>query len=205
MGPLEGLGGLTFTEDEQRRRELEREPVAHPKAVTMGRAAIGIDIGQKRDPTAVAVVEAKEREDPQTGAMADHYVTRHVERLALGTAYPAVAQRLSAIVENVQTRARPQDRLTPPIWLDATGVGQPVVDLRSGSAWSVPRWSMKMIRRSALIPSLTTAAATASPVPPGPPSSQRRGAAAASRARPPAPAASRPRASPANPQADLAK
>jgi hypothetical protein len=61
--------------------------------------------------------------------MADHYVTRHVERLALGTAYPAVAQRLSAIVENVQTRARPQDRLTPPIWLDATGVGQPVVDL----------------------------------------------------------------------------
>ena len=51
----------------------------------MGRAAIGIDIGQKRDPTAVAVVEAKEREDPQTGAMADHYVTRHVERLALGT------------------------------------------------------------------------------------------------------------------------
>jgi hypothetical protein len=103
------------------------EPVAHPKAVTMGRAAIGIDLGQKRDPTAVAVVEAKEREDPQTGAMADHYVTRHVERLALGTAYPAVAQRLSAIVENVQTRARPQDRLTPPIWLDATGVGQPVV------------------------------------------------------------------------------
>ena|ERR687883_264547 len=112
MGPLEGLGGLTFTEDEQRRRELEREPVAHPKAVTMGRAAIGIDIGQKRDPTAVAVVEAKEREDPQTGAMADHYVTRHVERLALGTAYPAVFARSrtvtgASISAAVPTRRRP--------------------------------------------------------------------------------------------------
>ena len=93
----------------------------------MGRAAIGIDIGQKRDPTAVAVVEAKEREDPQTGAMADHYVTRHVERLALGTAYPAVAQRLSAGA----TQPLPH----PPLWVLAARARRPET-APSGSAQS---------------------------------------------------------------------
>lgn len=38
---------------------------------------IGVDIGQKRDPTAVCVAEAKDREDAQ------HYLIRHLERLPL--------------------------------------------------------------------------------------------------------------------------
>ena len=99
--------------------------------------AIGIDVGQKRDPTAVAVVEAEERADPQTSTVADHYLVRHIERLELGTPYPAVAQRLAAIVANVQLHARPADRLLPTIWLDATGVGQPVVDLLAEAGLSV--------------------------------------------------------------------
>jgi hypothetical protein len=131
MGPLERLGGFTFTEDEQLRRELEREPARHPRGVTVGRVAIGVDIGKKVDPTAAAVVEAQERADPQTGAMADHYLVRHIERLELGTPYPGVAQRLSAIVAQVHVKMQtaPEDRLMPTIWLDATGVGQPIVDL----------------------------------------------------------------------------
>lgn len=84
----------------------------------MGFVRIGIDIGQRQDPTALAVVELERRE----GEL--HFVARHIERLALGTPYPAVADRLAEIHgklaeagHNVQT------------WLDATGVGQPVVDM----------------------------------------------------------------------------
>jgi hypothetical protein len=54
---------------------------------------------------------------------------RFLERLPLGTPYPAVAQRLGTIVTHVQMLSRPADRRVPAIWLDATGVGQPVVDL----------------------------------------------------------------------------
>jgi hypothetical protein len=92
---------------------------------------IGIDIGQKRDPTAVAVLEAQERPDDETGLRAEHHLVRHLERLPLGTSYPAVVQRLAGIVAQVEMKmqAGPADRLTPAIWLDATGVGQPVVDL----------------------------------------------------------------------------
>ena len=53
----------------------------------MGRVTIGIDIGQKHDPTAIAVVEAEQRAD------AWHFVGRLLERLALGTSYPEVAKR----------------------------------------------------------------------------------------------------------------
>ena len=50
---------------------------------------IGVDIGQKRDPTAICVAEVERRE------MADrtetHFNVRHLERLLLGTPYPRVA------------------------------------------------------------------------------------------------------------------
>jgi hypothetical protein len=88
---------------------------------------VGIDIGQKVDPTAIAVCEVEWRE--YDGRREDHYLVRHLERLPLGTPYPAVAQRLGAVVTHVQMLARPEDRILPTIWLDATGVGQPVVDL----------------------------------------------------------------------------
>ena len=100
-----------------------------PQAVRT--VTIGIDIGQKRDPTAVAVVEAQERPDDQTGLRADHHLVRHLERLPLGTPYPVVAGRLAAIMAQVEMKMQAglADHLVPVIWLDATGVGQPVVDL----------------------------------------------------------------------------
>lgn len=111
----------------------------------MGPVAIGIDIGQKIDPTAVAVLEIEERtiaEEGTDGApktaqaptrTEDFYIARHLERLALGTPYPAVAARLAELGANLDRRAT-QDagqpaRVRPAIYLDATGVGQPVVDL----------------------------------------------------------------------------
>lgn len=78
----------------------------------------------------------------------DYYVIRHLERLPLGTPYPAVAQRLVAICEGVRARvarAEAERMLEPPccrppaedasltVFVDATGVGQPVVDLLAQS------------------------------------------------------------------------
>ncbi len=92
---------------------------------------IGIDIGQKVDPTAIAVVELQERPD------ADHWVVRFMERLPLNTPYPAIAQRLATIITGVEDTVpyftREEGRLITPrleleIYVDATGVGLPVVD-----------------------------------------------------------------------------
>ncbi|MES2463381.1 MAG: hypothetical protein V4671_22640 [Armatimonadota bacterium] len=121
----------------------------------MGIVTIGIDIGQKRDPTAIAVVEQENRnrvsESNQyatvtRGPAAEHHMVRHLERLPLGTPYPDITKRLGEIIERVrlQTAQRAADqegwipdhhpsRISPyvnlTVYVDATGVGQPVVDL----------------------------------------------------------------------------
>lgn len=114
----------------------------------MGAITIGVDIGQKRDPTAIAVAEIASEPGPQ-GAV-EHFNIRHLERLPLGTSYPAVATRLGQIAAAVAKRlellaigplpawynqypdAEPvavTGRFTPRVFVDATGVGLPVVDL----------------------------------------------------------------------------
>lgn len=103
----------------------------------VGTVAIGIDIGQKHDPTAVCVVEMDERPGLKHGTTVNHHTVRYLERLPLGTSYPAVASRLAAIVANVQEMVYHDASLTPTIWLDATGVGQPVVDLLRDAGVSV--------------------------------------------------------------------
>lgn len=92
---------------------------------------IGIDIGQQRDPTAIAVCEAL----PRTSSRELTYLTRYLERLPLGTPYPKIASRLAEIVRNVHIKAH-QDRwqegtsaISVETFVDATGVGQPVVDV----------------------------------------------------------------------------
>jgi hypothetical protein len=85
--------------------------------------AIGLDIGQKRDPTALCVAET----DPRLieGKEVVHFQIRHLERLPLGTAYPQVAARVGEVTRQVHRRSGS----TPRLYVDATGVGQPVVDL----------------------------------------------------------------------------
>jgi len=105
----------------------------------MGAVTIGVDIGQKHDPTAIAVAEVEFR---QTGGHAeDYYLIRHLERLPIGTPYPAVVVRLGDVVDNTRKRgmaaavaaaaASGSGVPLPPLalYVDATGVGQPVVDL----------------------------------------------------------------------------
>lgn len=94
---------------------------------------VGVDIGQKLDPTALVVMELQRRDytweqDHRRGRVRrggeTHFVARAVQRLALGTTYPAVAARLAEVDRKLRARG-----LWPRFWVDATGVGQPVVEL----------------------------------------------------------------------------
>lgn len=99
---------------------------------------IGMDIGQRVDPTAIVVAEkqlrgytvrpfddwqviADARQKPKGGEI--HYVIRFIQRLPLGTSYKVVFERLAEI-----HHALPQKDILA-CRLDATGAGQPVIDL----------------------------------------------------------------------------
>jgi hypothetical protein len=93
----------------------------------------GLDLGQSRDHSALVVVE---RADLILDEI-DHvtyerlrerqYRVRFLERVALGTPYPNVVERVRAVV-----RAKPLvGRCT--LVMDATGVGAPVLDLLRGA------------------------------------------------------------------------
>ncbi len=84
---------------------------------------IGIDIGQKRDPTAICVAEFQRRRIDGRDEM--HFIVRHLERLPLGTPYPEVSRRAADVAEGVLKKAR----ISPVLYVDATGVGQPIVDM----------------------------------------------------------------------------
>jgi len=74
---------------------------------------VGLDLGQRRDHSAIAVVEKRS---------ASMHV-RHLERVALGTPYPLVVERVCEVVR----RAHGFGQCC--LVVDATGVGAPVVDL----------------------------------------------------------------------------
>ena len=98
---------------------------------------IGVDLGQKLDPTAIVVVEIQPRlpRDPEMRkryAGEPHFVVRALQRLELGTPYPAIVRRLVDIVGRLQASG-----LQPDVWVDATGLGQPVVDLLQNNGLSV--------------------------------------------------------------------
>jgi len=93
----------------------------------VGALSMGVDIGQKVDPTAIAVVEAQWRD--ADGRREDYHLVRFLERLPLGTPYPQVAARVQTVVANVRREA-PTAGIQ--LYVDATGVGQPVVDLLKG-------------------------------------------------------------------------
>ena len=95
----------------------------------MGTVTVGIDVGQRVDPTAICVAELEYR--PHNGRQEDHWIIRYLERLPLGTPYPAVGERLTGLVAGVRRQAAQQggSPLALTVYADATGVGLPVVDL----------------------------------------------------------------------------
>ncbi len=79
----------------------------------------GADLGQARDPSAIAVVERIASIVPASPAV---FAVRHLERLPLGTPYPEVAARLAALFDRIPLSGGT-------LVVDETGVGKPVVDL----------------------------------------------------------------------------
>jgi hypothetical protein len=84
---------------------------------------VGMDLGQRRDYTAIAVVERRDLTLAYREPKFHSVAVRHVERLALGTPYAAVVARVREIVQSDALRG--DCSLT----VDATGVGNPVVEM----------------------------------------------------------------------------
>ncbi len=103
-------------------------PSQHP-------ALVGVDVGKKHDPTAIVAAELQERSD------GSHFVVRFLERLPLGTPYPDVAQRLNTLCRNVTARTG----VEPILYLDATGVGQGVLDLLQAQTLGAELWAVTFV------------------------------------------------------------
>lgn len=111
------------------------EKIREPMFVT-----IGCDLGQRRDPTAICVTEAQMRLSGRKHRRVTHpdgsftevpetvcfHAVRFLERQALGTSYPAVAERLAGIVGKLE---RDLGDAQLALVMDATGVGLPVVEM----------------------------------------------------------------------------
>jgi len=84
----------------------------------MGAVTVGVDIGQKHDYTAIAVVEVELRRQEV------HHVVHYLQRMPLMTPYHEVALRVAEVAGGAGVQAR----VTPEVYVDATGVGAPVTE-----------------------------------------------------------------------------
>lgn len=89
---------------------------------------VGVDLGQSRDPTAIAVVERAELVGEWDAAMyawrkCVELRLRYLERLELGIPYPEAVRRVVEVVQSRDLTGRCH------LVVDGTGVGRPVVDL----------------------------------------------------------------------------
>ena len=84
---------------------------------------LGIDVGQKRESSALCAVELEEREVRRRRI--DHFVVRHLERIASGTRYPEIVRRVGEVVDSVSDRTG----YWPNVYVDVTGLGSPIVTL----------------------------------------------------------------------------
>jgi hypothetical protein len=94
----------------------------------MDRYYVGLDLGQSRDHTAIAVVQRAELKGGWDGvAYAWKKVAalrlRYLERMPLGITYPEMVDRVREVVEHRELAGRCT------LVVDGTGVGRPVVDL----------------------------------------------------------------------------
>jgi hypothetical protein len=89
---------------------------------------VGLDLGQSRDHTAIAVLERAELGGDWDPVMFAHLKVvelrlRYLERVALGTPYPEVVARVRQVTRSEKLAGRCR------LIADATGVGRPVIDL----------------------------------------------------------------------------
>jgi hypothetical protein len=93
----------------------------------------GLDLGQSKDYTAIAVAERVEVEGPWDPARYTRPLTpvlnvRYLQRIQLGTPYPDIIDQVVAVTRIPELAGFTQ------LAVDATGVGRPIVDMlrRSG-------------------------------------------------------------------------
>lgn len=84
---------------------------------------IGVEIGQRRSPSAICVAESELRY--VEGAGEYHFEIRLLERLEPGTKYPALAGRLAEIESGVRRLAR-DSPVT--VFVNATGFGESLIE-----------------------------------------------------------------------------
>ena len=98
----------------------------------MSRFYWGLDLGQRKDYTAIAVVEREEpvlhgfdylHWLPRETKLEAQFAVRHLERVALGTSYVAIVRQVRQMVSSPELRGRAS------LVVDGTGVGAAVVDL----------------------------------------------------------------------------
>jgi hypothetical protein len=80
---------------------------------------LGLDLGQTRDFTALAVLE---RHSPTQAGAKPGYALRHLRRFPLGTAYTKIVPAVAFLRRNEPLRQAP-------LVVDQTGVGRAVVDM----------------------------------------------------------------------------
>jgi hypothetical protein len=99
---------------------------------------VGVDVGKVKDPPAMAVMELRSVFTPgpfdpfkqETGSTSISYRVRHLERLKLGTPYPALVDRVAVIAEKLRLPVLPGSAAaTAEVIVDVTGVGRPIFDL----------------------------------------------------------------------------
>ncbi|MCC6539430.1 MAG: hypothetical protein IT162_17900 [Bryobacterales bacterium] len=114
-------------------------PVLSGRGGESSRHFLGLDLGQARDYTGIAILERRivsgPTPDPVSFARptSTHIIVNHLERIPLRTSYPDVIERVRALVED---RARQKRRLE--ILMDATGVGAAVRDMLKRASLGVP-------------------------------------------------------------------
>ncbi len=84
---------------------------------------IGLDLGQRRDHSAIAIVERVQYRYAYGGSERGPAVVRYLERVPLGTPYPEVVTHIRRIATS------PQLVNQCAVVADATGVGAPVLDM----------------------------------------------------------------------------
>ena len=103
----------------------------------------GLDLGQRQDPTALAVLEWAEYAGAWDAAAFEHrketsLSLRYLERIQLGTPYPEVVYRVGCMMRSRQLAGGESRHLV----VDGTGVGPAVVDLLRQEDLQSKLWSV---------------------------------------------------------------
>ena len=94
---------------------------------------VGVDLGQARDFSTIVISEvnfaprvhfAQDAPGEVRREQIIHHRLRHVERIPLGTSYPAICDRVAQVMVTVPAMPR-----QPVLVADATGCGRPVMDM----------------------------------------------------------------------------